>query len=115
DRSLERLGLPAVDVYLLHNPEYFLSDARRHGTSRPLDGVRDEFYRRVEAAFEALEAAAERGRLTAYGVSSNTFVNAAEDPEATSLTRLLEVARAVARRRHGNPEAHRFSVVQLPL
>src|ERR1041384_2277392 len=24
-RSLDRLGLPAIDVYLLHNPEYYLS------------------------------------------------------------------------------------------
>src|SRR5262249_44525408 len=33
-RSLERLGLATLDVCLLHNPEYFLSDAheRSHGT-----------------------------------------------------------------------------------
>ena len=54
-QSLSRLGLETLDVCLLHNPEYFLSDAheRSHGT---LSRRREEFYARAEAAFATLRA-----------------------------------------------------------
>jgi uncharacterized protein len=107
-RSLERLGLETLDVCLLHNPEYYLSDAheRSHGT---LEKRREEFYRRLAEAFRFLEAAAAAGRIRWYGVSSNTCTRPEKDAEATSLTRMLEAARQA-----GGPE-HRFRVLQLPM
>ena len=108
ERSLERLGLETLDVCLLHNPEYFLSDAAQRGLG-PLPALRDEFYRRLHDAFEYLESQVEAGRIGSYGVSSNTCVLPAEDGEATSLTRMMEAARAAG----GNE--HRFRVLQLPL
>src|SRR5262249_56955664 len=54
DRSLERLGLPAPYPCLLHNPEYFLSDAAHREGGR-LEAVRDEFYQRLTAAFRFFE------------------------------------------------------------
>jgi aryl-alcohol dehydrogenase-like predicted oxidoreductase len=91
DRSLARLQLETLDVCLLHNPEYYLSDAheRSHGT---VDRRRTEFYRRLKDAFAYLESQVAAGRIRAYGVSSNTCVRPAADPEATSLTRMLEAA-----------------------
>ena len=108
ERSLERLGLETLDVCLLHNPEYYLSDAheRSHGT---LAKRREEFYRRLGEAFAFLEGAAAAGRIRWYGVSSNTCTRPAEDPEATSLTKMLEAAR------RAGGEAHRFRVLQLPM
>jgi hypothetical protein len=107
-RSLERLGLQTLDVCLLHNPEYYLSDAheRSHGT---LARRREEFYRRLGASFAFLERAADAGRIRWYGVSSNTCTRPADDPEATSLTRMLEAARQA-----GGAD-HRFRVLQLPM
>ena len=107
-RSLERLGLETLDVCLLHNPEYYLSDAheRSHGT---LPKRREEFYRRLGEAFTFLEGAAEAGRIRWYGVSSNTCTRPVDDPETTSLTQMLEAAR------QAGGEDHRFRVLQLPM
>ena len=107
-RSLERLGIETLDVCLLHNPEYYLSDAheRSHGT---LEKRREEFYRRLGEAFTFLEGAAAAGRIRWYGASSNTCTRPAHDPEATSLTRMLETAR------QAGGKDHRFRVLQLPM
>ena len=39
-RTLERLQISALDVYLLHNPEYFLSDLKKKGETG-VDSIRD--------------------------------------------------------------------------
>jgi uncharacterized protein YyaL (SSP411 family)/aryl-alcohol dehydrogenase-like predicted oxidoreductase len=107
-RSRARLGLAALDVCLLHNPEYFLSDAKRRGHAG-LAAVRDEFYRRLGEAFRFFESEVQAGTLSWYGVSSNSLGAPAADAEATSLTRMLEAAVAA-----GGP-GHHFRVLQLPL
>jgi aryl-alcohol dehydrogenase-like predicted oxidoreductase len=106
-RSLDRLGLASLDVCLLHNPEYFLSDAKRRHQG-PLAGLRDEFYRRLAEAFGFFERQVAAGTLSWYGVSSNTAAAAPDDPEATSLPRMLDAAR-----RAGGDD-HHFRVLQLP-
>jgi aryl-alcohol dehydrogenase-like predicted oxidoreductase len=106
-RSLARLGVEKIDVYLLHNPEYFFTDAiKRHGDS-PLATLREDFYDRIGRAFSYLEEEVRRGRIGAYGVSSNTFVVPTVHPEATSLERMWRLAGDVA-------ADHHFTVVQLP-
>jgi aryl-alcohol dehydrogenase-like predicted oxidoreductase len=112
-RSLERLGLAALDVLLLHNPEYFLNDAKKRGV--PLAEARAAFDDRIRRAFERLEEEADRGRIGWYGVSSNTFGAADDEAEATSVTRMLAIARDVARARGKDPDDHRFAVIELPL
>jgi len=107
-RSLDRLQLDTVDVCLLHNPEYFLSDAKKQRRGL-LAEVREAFYRRVREAFAFLEAQVAAGRIGCYGVSSNTAAAAPEDAEAVSVSRLLEAAEAA-----GGP-AHHFRVLQAPL
>jgi uncharacterized protein YyaL (SSP411 family)/aryl-alcohol dehydrogenase-like predicted oxidoreductase len=107
-RSRERLQVETLDACLLHNPEYYLSDAheRSHGT---LEKRRQEFDRRIRDAFVFLEAEVAAGRLAAYGVSSNTCVRPATDPEFTSLTRMLELAR------DAGGTGHHFRFLQLPM
>jgi len=105
--SLARLQVEKVDVYLLHNPEYFFTDAIKRRKNDSLDGLRDEFYDRIRRAFSFLEDEVERGRIGFYGVSSNTFVIPADDPKATSLELMWTLATEATREHH-------FAVAQFP-
>ncbi len=107
-RSRERLGVRTLDVCLLHNPEYFLSDAKKRGP-KELAPARAEFYRRLGAAFAFLEEAVVRGEIRAFGVSSNTAVSPPEDAEATSVSRMLAAAAKA-----GGAD-HHFRILQIPM
>jgi len=110
--SLDRLGLTTLDVCLLHNPEYFLS-AAAHGPASDLATVRADFYRRLEQAFTYFEEQIAAGRLQYYGVSSNTVTAFTDDPEATSLSRMIDAAAAAAR--STGTAHHHFRVLQCPM
>jgi aryl-alcohol dehydrogenase-like predicted oxidoreductase len=92
----------------LHNPEYFLSDAKNRRGGR-IETVREEFYGRLREAFAFLETQVAAGRVGWYGVSSNTAVAHPADPEATSLSRMLEAAAAAG------GAGHHFRVLEVPL
>ena len=110
ERSLARLQLATLDVCLLHNPEYFFSDAVHRGASvADLPQLRAEFYRRLEAAFAFFEAQIAMGRLRGYGVSSNSAAAPGDDPEMTSLGRMFAAAEAAG------GGGHHFQVLQLPM
>ena len=113
-RSRERLRLEKLDVYLLHNPEYFFSDAKKRNRREPLATLSDEFYDRIRRAFMALEGEVEKGRISGYGVSSNTFGGHPDEMETTSATRMWEIAGEIALARTGDRTRHHFSVIQLP-
>jgi len=104
-RSLNRLKMETLDGYLLHNPEYYLGWAVKNGLS--LDSARNEYYRRIRAAFEHLETEIEKGRIRSYGISSNTFPSPADDPEFTCIQTVWEIAESVA-------ADHHFGLVQMP-
>ncbi len=110
--SLDRLGLSTLDLCLLHNPEYFLSEAA-HRKAPDLDACRAEFYARLERAFAYFETQVGAGRLQYYGVSSNTVTARPDDQEATSLERMVCAAEAAARA-VGAP-THHFRVLQCPI
>ncbi len=97
-RSLENLGLECVDIYYIHNPE------------SQLDRIaRDEFLRRIRAAFEFLEKAVADGRIKIYGTA--TWNGYRQPPRAKgylSLAELEKIAREIA-----GPE-HHFRAIQLP-
>ena len=97
--SLERLQTGYADIYLLHNPEYFLEQN---------PGQHEEFYRRVTAAFRFLESEVAAGRIRWYGVSSNNYPTAAADRRHTSVAQTLACAEEAS-------ASHHFRVVQLPL
>jgi hypothetical protein len=105
-RSLERLHLPALDIYLLHNPEYFLSDLKKRG-EMDANAAREQYYLRIQKAFEWMEEKVAEGKIKAYGISSNTFPVSANDFEFTALERVIEVAERVA-------SSHYFRVIQFP-
>ena len=110
--SMDRLGLATLDVCLLHNPEYFLSEAARH-TGGDLAVVRDALYRRMEQAFTFFESQVAAGRISYYGVSSNTVTADPSDAEATSLSRMCDAAKAAATSQ--GMDRHHFAVLQCPM
>ena len=59
DRSLNNLGLEALDLFYLHNPESQLSDISR-----------EAFLDRVKAAFTMLEKQVRAGKVAFYGMAT---------------------------------------------
>ncbi len=115
ERSLERLQQTALDVYLLHNPEYFFTDWVHRHPGGDIAEARTEFYRRIGLAFQTLEELAAERLIQWYGVSSNTFGHAENQPEFVSLERLAALAEQAAATVQGNAARSRFAAVQAPL
>lgn len=106
DQSLKRLQLSTIDVYLLHNPEYYLSWAQQ--LNIPVAEARREYYHRIETAFVHLEKEVRRGRIHFYGISSNTFPASSDDASFTCLETVWNIAASIR-------PGHHFRVVQMPL
>ncbi len=97
--SLEALGVEAVDLFHLHNPEH----------QRPHLGP-DRFEDAMLRAFEACEALVAKGWTRAYGCATwNGFRVPPSAPEHLSVERLL----ALAEKAGGKD--HHFRWIQLPL
>ncbi|HWS53885.1 MAG TPA: aldo/keto reductase [Pyrinomonadaceae bacterium] len=97
-QSLRNMNLEAVDVYYVHNPESQLQHVGR-----------DEFDRRLRAAFEQLERERAAGRLRLYGAATWNGLRARPDSrDYLSLERMEGLAR------EAGGDAHGFRFVQLP-
>ncbi len=94
-----------IDVYLLHNPEYFLKNARKNAYDKK--EAAEEYYKRIKAAFEFLEEKVREGKIKYYGISSNTFVESSICFDFTSLERVYDIAVNIT-------ESHHFKIIQLP-
>ncbi|KAA3617068.1 MAG: aldo/keto reductase [Calditrichaeota bacterium] len=105
-RSLNRLQMKTIDVYLLHNPEYYLLWAHKQGMD--LEEARTEYYRRIEQAFMQLEIEVQNGRIQFYGISSNTFPIPSKHYDFTSLEKVWDIAESISKN-------HKFRVVQMPM
>lgn len=103
--SLDRMKLEKIDVYLLHNPEYFLDSPAAKELN--IDELRHEYYNRIKKAFAHLEKEVSEGRISCYGISSNSFVYLEEDRTFTSLELCLKAAGEV------KPDNH-FYVIEFP-
>ncbi len=113
EKSRDRLGVQTIDVYLLHNPEYFLIDALKRGRT-DARAVFEEFYRRIGQAFRALEELADSGKIQYYGISSNTLPGDPGRRDFVSLTRIWEEYRQVCRESGKTEKEGRFAIIQLP-
>ena len=99
DQSLKNLRLSTVDVYYVHNPESQLGAVSR-----------EEFERRLRAAFELFERNIADGKIRMYGAATwNGFRVSEDSREYLSLARVVEIAREAA-----GGDAHGFRFVQLP-
>ncbi|MEK6325008.1 MAG: aldo/keto reductase [Acidobacteriota bacterium] len=97
-RSLDNLGLETIDIYYIHNPESQLEVVPR-----------DEFNKRIRAAFEVLEHAAVAGRIGSYGTA--TWNGYRQQPGSRGHLSLADMV-AIAREFGG--EDHHFRAIQLP-
>lgn len=98
-QSLRNMDLETVDVYYIHNPESQLQTIER-----------EEFERRLRAAFGQLERERADGRINFYGVATwNGFRVAGDARGHHALERMLELAR------EAGGDAHGFRFVQLPV
>jgi aryl-alcohol dehydrogenase-like predicted oxidoreductase len=98
ERSRRNLGLETLDVYYVHNPETQLGEVSR-----------EEFRRRMRAAFEVLEAACADGKVGVYGTATwSGYRQPPSAPDYLSLAELVGIARDV-----GGPD-HHLRVLQLP-
>ncbi len=96
-KSLKSLGVDCIDVYLLHNPEYYL---KTEGSSKK------EYYLRIKKAFEFLEEKVQEGKIKSYGISSNTFVDPKADHESTDIDKVMSQLK---------DRNHHFKYIQFPL
>lgn len=99
ERSRANLGLEAIDVYYVHNPE------------QQLDAISlEELFSRLAKAFELLEERCERGEIGVYGCATwNGFRSAPDARGHLDLADLVRIAHEIA------GDAHHFRVVQLPV
>jgi aryl-alcohol dehydrogenase-like predicted oxidoreductase len=99
ERSRKNLGLGEIDLFYLHNgPD----------TQIPAVG-REEFDRRLEAAFAFFEELRAKGRLSAYGLATWDCLRASRaDPGYYALAAAVKIAERVGGKRHG------FRFVQFP-
>ncbi len=98
ERSLTNLGVDCIDIYFIHNPETQLSEVSRQ-----------DFLRRMLAAFKLLERKVEEGKIQFYGTA--TWNGYRENPDGRgflSLEELIGLARNVG------GEEHHFRAIQLP-
>jgi aryl-alcohol dehydrogenase-like predicted oxidoreductase len=98
DRSLENLGVDAIDIFYIHNPETQLSDIDR-----------DEFIRRLRMAFEYLEGAVQEGKIRQYGLATwNAFRVPHSARDSVSIEAAALCAHSIA------ADSHHFRYLQLP-
>jgi len=98
DVSRRNLGVETVDLYYVHNPETQLSQVSRQ-----------DFYRRLKAAFTQLEKAVADGKIRLYGTATwNAYRVGPDAGEAISLAEVLRIAEEVG------GKDHHFRAVQLP-
>jgi len=109
--SLKRLEMQRLDCYLIHNPEYYLLDAINRKVDK--DDRLDEMYRRLYRAFTALEEEVKNGRITSYGISSNSFSKDQISDEFLPYEDLITIADR-ASEDMGN-DTHSFTTIELPI
>jgi hypothetical protein len=111
-RSLARMHLDVLDVYLLHNPEYILMQAAREGFD--MGAVEKQFYNRLRRAFVQMEQLVAEGLIRWYGISSNSLVLPSDHPHFVNLAKVWNAYNDACLKLGITPEAGHFAVIQLP-
>lgn len=109
--SLKRLEATSIGCYLIHNPEYYIIEAIKNNI--PKDYRLDEMYRRIEDAFVGLEEEIKKGRISSYGISSNSFSLLESDDEFLPYEDLLTLAQNAAT--IVKNKKHSFTTIELPI
>ncbi len=110
NNSLERLQSEYIDVYLLHNPEYYLmTELKSSATDEDIDKHHKIMQERIKKAFSFLEEMVKKGKIKAYGISSNSFAKQENDYHFLEYRHLIDYAKEIA------GDDHHFKVMQLPI
>jgi aryl-alcohol dehydrogenase-like predicted oxidoreductase len=110
NRSLERLKTDYIDVYLLHNPEYYLLKEIKVGmTEQAILKHHKIMQQRIKKAFAFLESKVKEGKIKAYGISSNSFAKKRINYHFLEYRHLINYAKEIA------GDNHHFKVIQLPM
>jgi aryl-alcohol dehydrogenase-like predicted oxidoreductase len=110
ENSLKRLQSDYIDVYLLHNPEYYLMhELKSSASDEDIDKHHAIMQERIKKAFEFLEEMVKEGKIKAYGISSNSFAKKENDYHFLEYRNLVEYAKDIA------GDTHHFKVIQLPV
>nr|HQV32320.1 aldo/keto reductase [Calditrichia bacterium] len=112
-RSLARMHLDTLDVYLLHNPEYFLMSAIGE-EGLPREEAERLFYDRIRRAFIHLEKLVEEGLIRYYGISSNGFPLHPDELDYVSLSKVWRAYQDACLQSGKTAEDGHFAVVQMP-
>jgi aryl-alcohol dehydrogenase-like predicted oxidoreductase len=99
ERSLQNLGVDCIDIYFIHNPETQLGEISRQ-----------DFLKRMLAAFKLLEKKVEEGKIQFYGTA--TWNGFRENPGGQSYLSLEEL---IGLARNAGGESHHFRAIQLPM
>lgn len=102
--SLSRLEIDKIDVYLLHNPEYYFYE---EGANQ------EDYYKRIEKAFFELEALVSEGLIGSYGISSNNFILPPEDAKVTHIDRVMECANNIGANHHFTHIQFPFNMIEI--
>ncbi|MBI1871168.1 MAG: aldo/keto reductase [Chlamydiae bacterium] len=98
NQSLVNLHLSTIDIYYVHNPETQLREVSRN-----------QFYKRIQAAFKLLEENVAQGKIRCYGTATWTgFLANPKTKDYLSLKDLIQIAHDV-----GGTQ-HHFKAIQLP-
>ncbi len=81
-QSQKYLKSNKLDLFMLHNPEYYLQEKFC---------TQDEYYQKIEQALLHLEQEVKDGTISAYGISSNSFVFSPDHPEVTLFSKILDI------------------------
>lgn len=110
-KSLDRLKLPALDCYLLHNPEYYLMSEIKSEADKSRAQI--IMLDRILDAFMQLETEVKEGRILSYGISSNSFSLRPDESFYLPYENLMDLANKAAKE-VGNENSH-FTTVQMPI
>ncbi len=110
ENSLKRLECGYIDVYLLHNPEYYLmANLKGDASDEDIEKHHAIMQDRIKKAFACLEDQVQKGNIKGYGISSNSFAKQPNDYHFLEYKHLIDYAKEIA------GDNHHFRVIQLPL
>lgn len=112
-RTLARMHVDVLDIYLLHNPEYFLMEMAKESNPNLLE-IRNEFYERIYRAFLEMEKLVEQGLIRFYGISANTLVAKNDQADFVSLAGIWQAYEKVCADKGISTEQGHFAVIQFP-